>query len=422
MHEAFDREASGNSGNCILVRFSLRPIRNWFKDIGPGIVLAATGVGAGDMVSATIAGANYGLTLLWALAAGVLLKFLVTEGIARWQLATDTTLLEGWHQRLPFFMMLLFVVYFVIWSYIVSSALVAASAMVPAAVFPAVSQPVWGILHVLAAVALVYWGSFERVVDVMKFFIGMMFLSVVVSNALILWSGARWTTPPTGDLSVGYVLSLIGGVGGTVTLLSYGYWMKEQGWAGPGRVRAVHKDLSLSFSLIFLFSACMVFLSSQIEWESEILEEGPRLCLLLADRIGEETGQLGRAIFLAGFWGAAYSSVLGVWHGVPYLFDDLLSLWKKRAPQGTTGVPYRSYVVYMTLAAISTLFLERPVWLVFLYTVTGALFFPLITCTLLWMNNARRWVPDGLRNRLASNAGLSLGLCLFLYLAVRTLF
>src|SRR6185436_7317216 len=38
-----------------------------FSDFGPGLLLAATGIGVGDMVSSTIAGAEYGLTLVWAL-------------------------------------------------------------------------------------------------------------------------------------------------------------------------------------------------------------------------------------------------------------------------------------------------------------------------------------------------------------------
>jgi len=65
------------------------------SDIGPGLLLAATGIGVGDMVSSTIAGAEYGLTLIWALAAGVLVKFAITEGAARWQLTTGTTLLSN---------------------------------------------------------------------------------------------------------------------------------------------------------------------------------------------------------------------------------------------------------------------------------------------------------------------------------------
>ena len=71
------------------------------SDIGPGLLLAATGIGVGDMVSSTIAGAEYGLTLVWALAAGVVLKYAITEGAARWQLGTGSTLVEGWRDHLP---------------------------------------------------------------------------------------------------------------------------------------------------------------------------------------------------------------------------------------------------------------------------------------------------------------------------------
>ena len=37
-----------------------------FRDIGPGLVMAATGLGAGDMIVASVAGASYGTALLWA--------------------------------------------------------------------------------------------------------------------------------------------------------------------------------------------------------------------------------------------------------------------------------------------------------------------------------------------------------------------
>ena len=69
------------------------------RDLGPGIVIAATGLGAGDLIAAALAGARYGTAVLWAAAIGALLKFALNEGLARWQLATGTTLLEGWIRR-----------------------------------------------------------------------------------------------------------------------------------------------------------------------------------------------------------------------------------------------------------------------------------------------------------------------------------
>ena len=191
------------------------------SDLGPGLLLAAAGIGVGDMVSSIIAGAEYGMVLIWALLAGVLIKYTITEGAARWQLATDRTLVEGWRDHLPAPLLVGFFIYFVVWSYMVASALVSASALVPAAVFPSVSVRTWGTLHAVAAFAMVYFGRYEQFLAVVKWFIAFKVVAVIATVLLIIVrSGADWSAlGPRSDLEVGYVLSLIGGIGGTVTLL-----------------------------------------------------------------------------------------------------------------------------------------------------------------------------------------------------------
>jgi len=392
------------------------------SELGPGLLLAATGIGVGDVVSSIIAGAEYGLTLVWALAAGVLVKLVITEGSARWQLVTGTTLVQGWRDNLPPIALFAFFAYFVIWSYIVASALVSASALVPAAVMQAIPLAAWGVVHATAAFLLVFFGRYEQLLWLIKWFIGLMFTAVVTTVLLILLrSGADWSAVGgRAAISVSYVLSLIGGIGGTVTLLSYGYWMREEGWAGPDRLQTARADLSVSFGLAFVFGLSMIFLSSQIEWTGQILDEGPRLSLLVADRIALETGPAGRAIFLVGFWGAAFSSVVGVWHGVPFLFDDFIHLWMRREPKGQTGTAYRGWALYLTLAAISALLIQRPVWLVFAYTVVGSLFFPFVIVTLLWMNNAKLTSSPS-RNGFMVNSVLGAALVVYGYLAVLAL-
>lgn len=391
--------------------------------IGPGLILAATGVGVGDMVASTIAGAEYGLTLVWALAAGVVVKYAITEGAARWQLTTDRTLMEGWRDHLPRAASAGFFVYFVVWSYFVSSALVTASALVPAAIIPSVSLAVWGTVHAVAAFALVMAGRYERLLSVMKVFIGLKVGALAATVLLIIFrSGADWSATGGGaPLSVSYTLSLIGGVGGTVTLLSYGYWMREAGWQGEDRLPSARLDLFVSFAIAFVFSFCMIFLSSQITWNGPILESGPRLCLILADRIGQEIGSVGRAIFLLGFWGAAFSSVVGVYHGVPFLFDDAVHLWRRQAPAGRTGTAYRTWAVYLMVAAISSIVIARPVWLVFAYTVVGSLFFPFVISTLLFLNNSRHTPAHG-RTPLVFNVILGASLLLYLFLGYEAAF
>ena len=388
------------------------------SDIGPGLLLAATGIGVGDMVSSTIAGAEYGLTLVWALAAGVVLKFAITEGAARWQLGTGTTLIQGWRDHLPRAAIFAFFIYFIVWSYFVSSALVTASALVPAAIIPVGAAAGVGsdsrrrgvhdgVVRPIRALPrdhqVVHRSEIRR--D----------HRVGAVDRAVVWCGLVWCRCAIAPFSTAYTLSLIGGVGGTVTLLSYGYWMREAGWAGTERMASARSDLTLSFTLVFIFCISMIFLATQINWTGQILDEGPRLCLLLADRIGQEIGPIGRGVFLLGFWGAAFSSVLGVYHGVPFLFDDMLHLWRRQPAGGQRGKPYRAWAAYLALAAISALVIRRPVWLVFAYTVVGSMFFPFVISTLLWLNNTRN--VRATRNGVFVNVVLSAALVLYAFLA-----
>lgn len=79
----------------------MKRIVSWYSLVAPGILVAATGVGAGDLIFASFAGSNIGLTIVWAAVVGAGLKWLLTEGLARWQMATDSTLIEGSVRHLP---------------------------------------------------------------------------------------------------------------------------------------------------------------------------------------------------------------------------------------------------------------------------------------------------------------------------------
>jgi len=49
--------------------------------VGPGILVAATGVGAGDMLTASLGGSAVGVVILWAAVVGAVLKWFLNEGI-----------------------------------------------------------------------------------------------------------------------------------------------------------------------------------------------------------------------------------------------------------------------------------------------------------------------------------------------------
>lgn len=94
--------------------------------IGPGLLVAATGVGAGDLATAGFAGMHLGTAVLWAVVLGAFVKFVLTEGLARWQLATGETILEGAVTRLGRGVSVVFLLYLLPWSFFVGAALISA--------------------------------------------------------------------------------------------------------------------------------------------------------------------------------------------------------------------------------------------------------------------------------------------------------
>lgn len=213
------------------------------------------------------------------------------------------------------------------------------------------------------------------------------------------------------------MLGVLGGVGGTVTLLSYGYWIRERGRTGIEGVKICRLDLAVAYVMTALFGLSMVVIGSQITVEGK----GAKVALQLADQLGAALGPAGRWLFLLGFWGAVFSSLLGVWQSAPYLFADFLAI-RRGAPaderQHLAKTPaYRAFLV--AIALVPLVLLWKPVKQVQLaYAVLGAMFMPLAALTLLVMNNREAWVGKSFRSGWLVNALLVVTLLLFGYMGL----
>lgn len=404
-----------------------------FKIIGPGLLVAATGIGAGDLATASFAGSYLGTAVLWAAVVGAFLKFVITEGLARWQFATGTTLLEGVVQHLGRPVAWVFLAYLLLWSFFVGSALISACGVTLHALIPVFEDPergkvVFGLGASLLGLGMVLAGGYALFETVMKVCIAFMSVTVLVTAA-VLWPGTaeivRGLVIPTLPAEgLDWTLALMGGIGGTVTVLCYGYWLREEGRSGPEALRTSRIDLASAYVLTALFGVAMVIIGSTIEVDGR----GAGLLVSLAARLEDTLGPTGRWVFLAGAVGAVFSSLLGVWQAVPYLFADLWQMLRpgrpassqRLAPVDTRSVPYRAYLVAIATVPMAGLFLSfREVQKV--YAVAGAWFIPALALALLILNGRTRWVGERFRNRPATALVLVLVLALFSWLAWRSL-
>jgi len=405
--------------------------RSFLLLLGPGLLLAATGVGGGDLATGSFVGGLLGTAVLWAVLVGAFFKFVVTEGLARWQLATGDTFLEGVHERLGPVALWLFLPYLLLWSFFVGSAQMSATGVTLHAMLPVfrdadAGRIAFGVASGLIGLALAWYGGYRLFEKLMRACIALMFVTVVITAAL-LWPGTGAVLegllvpriPDAAGQGVPWTVALIGGVGGTLTVLCYGYWLREDGLTRREDLRVCRLDLGAGYLMTALFGVAMVIVGSSIRVEGS----GAQLLVRLSLRLEQSLGVGGKWLFLIGTFGAVFSSLLGVWQSVPYLFADCwrLLMGHGRRPGSdavdTKAAPYRVYLLLIaTVPMLGLAFSFRDVQKI--YTVTGALFFPLLALGLLIFNGRTAWVGE-LRNKPATVAALVAVLAFFGWIGSR---
>jgi Mn2+/Fe2+ NRAMP family transporter len=411
-------------------KMSTKPNPSFWAILGPGLLLAATGVGGGDLATATFVGGMLGTAVLWAVALGAFMKFVVTEGLARWQLATGQTIIEGAVHRLGPVVIWIFLPYFLLWSFFVGAAQMSANGVALHAIIPVFDDAtdgkiVFGVLSSLVGLGLVLRGGYRGFDIAMKICIGVMFVTIALT-AIALWPGTGEvlrglfvpTLPRADSESIVWTVSLIGGIGGTLTVLSYGYWLREEGRTDPGDLRTCRIDLAASYFMMGLFGVLMVIVGQTVKLEGQ----GTAMLVVLSDRLGEELGPIGKWLFLAGTFGTVFSSLLGVWQAAPYLFAECWRLGVRRdaKPVDTSAPTYRWFLIVLALVPMIGLFGSfREVQKI--YTFIGAYIFPTLALVLIVFNSRSAWVGQRFKNHPVTIVLLAGVLIFFTWLAVKNI-
>ena len=396
-----------------------------FKGLGPGLLAAATGVGAGDLIATMIAGAEYGTLLLWAALLGTILKLGLGEGVGRWHVVTGTTLLDGWRQ-LGRWAVGFFGIYIVIWGFVYGATAMSAVGLPLNALFGGLPVRGWAIIAGLVGLTLVWLQRYHVFEKFMTVLVLIKFVSVVSIAVLVapdlpnLFNGL---IPRLPDGSTVYVLGLIGGVGGTITMAAYGYWMFAKGWKGTGWLSMMRLDNAVGYIMTGIFVVAMLIVGSTILFGQDITESDSGL-LTLGTALGERYGDWSRILFLVGFLAVTSTSLLGVWNGVSLLFADwtrtIRGADRYEASVAERSLPFRGYLLWLTFPPMALLFLDKPFALTLVYGVLGSVFMPFLAITLMLLLNSKRIAKEG-RSGWLSNTVLGSSSALFLVLLVTDL-
>ncbi len=403
--------------------------------VGPGLVVAATGVGAADLVATLVAGAKFGYTLLWVAVLGAVIKVVLVEGAGRYSLASGRTIFEGW-RSLGRWTTWYFAPYIVVWGLVYGATAMSSSALPLVALFPDLSLRWTAIASGLVGLALVWFGSYATFEKVVTGFVGAMFVAVVGAAALTLpnlGEVALGLRPIFPDDSIFNVLAIAGGVGGTITLAAYGYWLREKGWSTPRFMRVMRLDNGVAYAVTGVFVVSMLIVGAELLYSANIaLATGDQALVQLSGVLRDRYGDVFGHVFLIGFWAASFSSLIGVWSGVSLMFADfwgnLRNLPSGHPDTRTGGRYFRGYMLWLTFPPMLLLLLDKPIGLILAYGTLGAIFMPFLAITLLVLLNRRgdgdmpgAAVPRQWRNGWLSNGLLALCALLFAALAVNEL-
>ncbi len=178
-----------------------------WRDVGPGAMVAAAFIGPGTVTTATLAGAGYGVSLLWALLFSVLATLALQEMAVRLGLVTGAGLGEAVRERFRRPLSRILAVGLVLSAIAVGNAAFEAGNLAGAALgaeglFGSGGRG-WPILLAVLAFGLLWTGRYRVVERVL--------IGLVAVMAIAFLSTAVILAPPPGDLLKGLLVPRIGG-------------------------------------------------------------------------------------------------------------------------------------------------------------------------------------------------------------------
>ena len=199
-----------------------------------------------------------------------------------------------------------------------------------------------------------------------------------------------------------YVLSIIGGIGGSITMLSYNYWMREEQMSGAGWLGYVRGDVAIAYLFTAIFGMSIMLIANQAFYLAGVTHHRRASGAEDGRSPGHAARDRSASTPIRSASGRRCSRrCLGVWQSVPYLYADFYGVIRKlpaearREVTKVTSTPYRLALAFITLAPLPFAFTGRPLVIIVIYTIVGSLFVPFLAATLLYLNNRVQWSAAG---------------------------
>lgn len=369
-------------------------IKNLFKNIGPGTLVAAAFIGPGTVTVCTLAGVNFGVHLLWAMLLSIIATVVLQEMAARLGIVSQKGLSEVIRSEIqhPFFRG--FITILILSAIVIGNAsyeagnisggILGLETLLGNASFDIGSFSINGLSIVTGLIAfiLLYIGNYKILERVLISLVLLMSISFVITAIVTkpsiseIFKGMLVPTVPNES-----ILMIIGIIGTTVVpynLFLHASLVKEK-WHKPEDLSAVRKDTVISIVLGGLVSMAIIISASAVQ-SSEVTNASD-----LAKSLAPIYGDFSKYFMGIGLFAAGITSAITAPLAAAYVAKGCLG-WDG----GMKTKKFRAvWLIILLLGVVFSSLGFKPIDIIKFAQVANGILLPVIAFILLWMMNRK---------------------------------
>jgi manganese transport protein len=391
------------------------------RRIGPGMVLAASIVGSGELIATTTLGAQAGYTALWVVLLSCLIKPVIQAELGRYTIATGETGLEALnHLPGPRAGKLNWLVW--AWAFMVAGTQLQVGAMyggvsqVMHLVIPVVPVTVWVLVFLALTLALLLGGGYARVERIAMVKVGLFTVITALAAVVLIrmprffsWSavagGLRFELPASG---IGMAIAVFGITGvGAAELFMYPYWCVEKGYAqfcgapepsggwerrARGWIRVMHFDIAVSMIIYSAATVAFYLLGAGVLHGMGLVPASADMIPVLSNLYTQTLGHWSLGVFYLGAIATLYGTVFAATAAHSRLFADMCRLAGRfDADDLPARLAMRNrFVIGLGLLPVALLLtVQAPVTMVMIGGIIQAVMLPIIGAAAIFLRHRR---------------------------------
>jgi len=389
-------------------------LSNWLKTIGPGIILAAIIFGPSKMTITSKLGANYGYSMIWLIVVAIYFLILFTSMAARIGIATDQSLLQTIRKKWgkTFSIIVGVSVFFVATSFQSGNSVGVGISLAEPTGTPVIF---WIIMFNLLGLGLLFFRDLYKVLEkLMITLVVLMLLAFLLTLLKIqpdfsqVINGAAPSLPSGSE---GLVIAFMASCFSLVAAFYQCYLIQERKKRlSPGASLKANESVTGLIILGLLVLIVMICAGSVLHSKGLPVNSA----LDMAKALEPLFGQYSEILFLAGLFGASFSSLVGNAAIGGTLLGDALGY----------GYQLNNKVVKILIATVmvigafvAVIFGKLPLQLIVLAQSVTIFIVPVIGITLFVIANDEK-IMGPLKNNMVQKIMGIVGLALVLFLAV----